>query len=642
MCDADPGSGVSPKHGRIVTLRDVSRLLRAAALAVACVASFSSNAAAASWAAPSVVAPAAPTGTGASWAPVVAADGAGHLTAVWAGEGASGFGVYTASRAVALTGPWSTPVRIAATPAPRDLRLAVNASGQAVAGWFDAFPNLTQRLVTVTRSAAGVWAAPTAFPATAASYIGHDLQIDSAGRALGVWATDTSFGSITQPASGLPALDSTGPAPTTNADQGAPFDLAIDGSGRATVIYIDSTGLGLYSATRKNGEVWQTPQLVERWTPRPDSDSGALARPQLAVNASGQAAAVWVRGDDAGTGLQAATRTAGGIWSASTALASIVTSATSQRIVRTAGVGIDAAGQATAAWDLIGFDLALGEVKYWTEVRSRTTAASGAWSAVEIRGERRQATFSVDDDAEAEVPDVPVFTGVNVAVGTGGPAAITWLMRIGDATTLRASLRGGNTWDPAADVATLDASEVDDETLVSSLAVDPAGRATAVWADGRRVLSRSAALANLPADPGPADPGSGDPEPTTPGPSEPDPPTTPTTPTTPQPSPGPSAPGPASPTPAAPAVTKPAAPAKVVVAMYLVPSGKRCPAAANGTVDKARTPLKVKRSKVRGKLRCRVTGTIPLGAGVKAGSKVTVLVTAKGVKRKTVSFAATL
>ncbi len=621
--------------------------MRAVALAVACVALLSSNASAASWAAPSVVAPAAPTGTGVSWAPVVAADGTGNLTAIWAGEGASGFGVYAASRSVALTGPWSTPVRIAATPAPRDLRLAVNAKGQAVAGWFDAFPNLTQRVVTVTRTAAGVWAAPTAFSATAVEYSGHELQIDPAGRALGVWATDTSFGSITQASGAAPALDGAGPASSTSAEQGAPFDLAIDAAGRATVIYIDSTGLGLYSATRKNGEPWQAPQLVERWTPPSNSDSGALARPQLAVNGSGQAAAVWVRGADAGTGLQAATRSAAGTWSASTALASIVTSpVTSQRFVTTAGVGIDAAGNATAAWDLIGFDLALnGDVKYWTEVRSRSTATPGAWSAVEIRGERRQATFSQNDDPEADVPDVPVFTGVNVAVGSAGPAAITWLTRIGDATTLQAAVRGGNAWDPATDLATLDALEIDDATLVSSLAVDAAGRATAVWADGRRVLSRSAALVNVPAEPGPADPGSGDPEPTTPDPADPEP-ATPGPPSTstpdPGPGPGPSSPGPASPAPAAPGSPQSAAqPAKLVVAMYLVPSGKRCPAAANGTVGKIRTPLKVKASKIRGKLRCRVTGTIPLGPAVKAGSSVTVLVTAKGVKRKTVSFAAT-
>lgn len=587
-----------------------------------------------------MLAPASTTGSSVSWSPVVAADGSGRLTAAWFGDGAAGFGVYAASRAAALSGAWSTPIRLGAALAPRDLQLAVNASGQAVAGWVDVYPNLTQRLVTATRTAGGSWSAATLFPAIEAEYAGHGIEVDGTGQAIGLWATGEGMlgglsGTIDSPLS----LDGTGPVPAVSSDGSAPFDLALDGAGRATALFLDATGLALFSSTRPSGGSWQTPQLVERWTPPSDSETGSLEAPKLAVNASGRAVAVWMRRADAGSGLQSAVRPAGGTWSASSPLASI----TNQRYVVTSGVGIDAAGTATAAWDVVAFEVQLaGSVRFWTEVRSMTAPATGTtWNPVEIRGVRKQLTFTPSADPNAPAPELPVYTGVKVGVGAGGPAIVTWLERLGNATSLAAAARaatGG--WQPASQIASLDVGDLDDLSLVTAVAVDSAGRATAVWTDGRTVRSRSLALAALPAEPGPVDPGPVDPGPVDPGPvdpqPEPEPAPTPPAPLTlePAPTPGGGAP-PASP----PAATVERAP-RLVVAMHMIPRGRRCPPKANGTVAGKRTPLKVKASKIRGKVRCKVTGTIVLASTVKPGTQVTVLVTAKGVKRKTVRFVA--
>lgn len=606
----------------------VSQLLRLLALAAACLVAHPLPASAATWEPPALVAPPSATGTTVSWSPVVAADADGDLTAAWFGDGANGFGVYAATRAAALSGQWSAPTRLGAALAPRDLRLAVNGSGQAVAGWVDAYPNLTQRIVTATRGSAGTWSAPTLLPAVEGEYTGLDLDLGADGSAAGLWATsDGSLGALTAPAGGPLSTAGAGPADAANADGGAPFDLAIDSAGRVTALYLDATGLGLLSATRTESSNWQTPQLVERWTPPSSSDFGSLEAPQLAINASGRAVAVWMRRADAGAGLQAAIRPAGGSWTTSVPLASI----TDQRYVVTSGVGIDAAGTVTAAWDVVGFEFQFsGDVRYWTEVRSMTAPASGtSWNPVEIRGLRKQVTFSPPADPET-APEIqlPAYAGVKVAVGAGGPVAVTWLERLGSATSLHSAVRSATSaWEPASQLATLDVGDLGDLGLVTSAVIDPAGRATTVWTDGRAVRSRTIALAALPTDPGPVQP-----EPTTPAPTAPEPLT-----------PAPPLHGAGDPVPTGglPSGGQPARGARLVVAMYLIPSRRRCPASAGGTVGEVRTTLKVTPRKIRGKLRCKVTGIISLPATMKAGANVKVLVTAKGVKRKSVVFTAT-
>lgn len=619
----------------------MSHLSRAVAIAVASLVLLSPTALASTWEAPVVVAPAPTTGTSNSWSPQIAADAKGNLTALWAGDGPSGFGVYTASRTASLTGTWSAPARLGATPSPRDLRIAVNASGQAVAGWRDSFPtvpNATERLVAVTRTAAGSWSAATSFPSVQTEYNGYQLEIDAAGRSMGVWSNDAgaAFGSITQTLGSAPLLDQVGPATSTNADGGTPFDLAIDAAGQATVLYVDATGLAIYSATRVSGAPWQAPQLVDQWTAQNDADR-TLGSPRLAVNASGQAAAVWLRRDGGWYGVHGATRPAGGAWRPSTALAPV----TIQRFVFTADVGIDAAGNATAVWNVFGYELLplTQETRYWTEVRSMTASSTGAFAPVQIRGERLQDTFPWPDESDPDDtagPSLPAYTAVNVAVGSGGSAAVTWLRTGGDKVTFEGSVRRDTgAFESATSIADLTPGEdIEDLSMLTAGVVDAAGRGTVLWGDGRKIWSRSIALATLPSDPAPTDP-----VPSTPPPTDP---------TTPTPGPeGPPASGPppvtATPGPATPISTpKPQSTptAKLVIAMYIVPTGKKCPALANGTVAGVRTPLKVKAAKIRGKLRCKVTGVIVLKAATKVGTKVDVLVTAKGVKRKLVQFPA--
>ncbi len=626
----------------------MSRLLRVVAIATAGLSMLSPSAIASQWEPAAIVGqrpgPPGPPGVDGPTSPVVAADAAGNLTAIWAGDGTAGIGVYSATRAAsAPTSEWGGYVQLSTAPEPRGLQLAVNASGQAVAGWFNALPDSTQQLVTISRTAAGAWSAPTAFKAEATAYEGHDLTIDPAGRAIGIWAKDavSTFGSITQALGSAPVL-AAGPAPTTNTDQGAPFDLEVDGAGNATALYLDPTGLKLFSSTLASGGAWQTPQLVEQWTPSAGTEGAALASPQLAVNASGRAVAVWIRSNSDGSGVQSSTRPAGGTWGASVALEPVIGDpGKSLRLVRTADVGIDAAGNATAAWSLNSVDLAavvkadgihlIGQ--YWTEIRSKTAGAGGSWANVETRGERRRLAIDLTEETDPLTSPstteqaAPNYDGVEVAVGTGGSAAITWIATVNGKQTVESAVRpSGGAWEAPIQHGVLGTQEFDDRSLVASTIIDATGRGTVVWSQGITIFSSSVTLGPVPSEP--------EPTPTTPAPTTPEP----TTPTQETPAPTPTTSTPVGGTqPNAPLATPVA---RLVIVMYLVPNGKKCPATANATVAGVRTAMTVKRANIRGKLRCKVTGTVLLKSPTKAGTLVEVLVTAKGVKRKPIKVAA--
>ncbi|MBJ7473224.1 MAG: hypothetical protein JHD16_18095, partial [Solirubrobacteraceae bacterium] len=232
--------------------------------------------------------------------------------------------------------------------------------------------------------------------------------------------------------------------------------------------------------------------------------------------------------------------------------------------------------------------------------------------------------------------EVPIFRDLALSVGAGGSSLATWVSGNDAATKFQGAVRTvTGDWEPWALIADAPRGTADGMRLGSTV-VDAAGRATAVWHDGPRILSRSITLVDPPVTPVP-------PKPEDPKPADPTPPA----PENPAPT-APNPPAPAAPTPsAAPApngtATKPQSTPvpKLVIAMYVVPSGKKCPAAVAGTVNKVRTALKVKATKLRGKVRCKVTGTILLPAATKVGTKVSVLVTAKGIKRKTIQVAAT-
>jgi hypothetical protein len=272
----------------------------------------------------------------------------------------------------ATTGSWSPPVQLSAPIPPTDVvgdpAVAVNGTGAEVAAWYDQAADGTQ-LVHVRTSADGrTWSAPT----TLGGGVAPAVALAPDGRAVAVWeglppVTGTIQASVRAPGGSWSAPVTVGTA------GGAPV-VGVDGQGDAIAAWADSGGVetaglpagGSWTAVRNlatggkdvhlavnatGGAIvtWAGPTgaiLADSGTvtggfPAPVTVAAPAYRqgdPAVALNDAGQASLVW-RGR---TTALAATRTAGGAWSAATQL-----TANASGSVSTA---IDGAGDAVAAF----------------------------------------------------------------------------------------------------------------------------------------------------------------------------------------------------------------------------------------------------------------------------------------------------
>ena len=250
--------------------------------------------------------------------PQVTSDAAGDAVAVWWGDKGDGTAVVQAASRPA-GGAWQPPVNLSAPMnvgcCPEEPRVAIDTAGDAVAVWDNGI------VQAASRPAGGAWQ-----PAVTLSASGHvadesRVAISPTGLAIAVWRD--------QPSGSVPVVQ---------------------------------------AAMRPLGGVWQTPVVLT--TPGVDGE-----RPQVAVNKTGAAVAVWE--SDSGSGssqtdiVQASTRSAAGIWRAPVNL-----SASSQQCCFFPQVAIDQAGHAVAVWER---GLAPGE-GYVAEAAVRPATGS-AWQA---------------------------------------------------------------------------------------------------------------------------------------------------------------------------------------------------------------------------------------------------------------------
>ncbi len=229
-----------------------------------------------------------------------------------------------------------------------------------------------------------------------------------------------------------------------------------------------------------------------------DTGKGALApRPELAIDAAGEAVAVWERRAHGSSVIQAASRPPGGTWSAPAVLSR------KGQEVGEPEIAVDAAGRAVAVWQR-SFR---GDVI----VDSASRAPGGAWSRpVDISEKGGRAMVSqvaVDPDGTAiavwqrfdgrntvvqgaSQPSAGAWSrpvnlsaggqealGPQVAVGAGGAAVAVWRHVSGFKVVVQsASRRPGGAWTKPVDV-----SRKGEEAFAPQVAIDSAGEAVAVW-----------------------------------------------------------------------------------------------------------------------------------------------------------------
>ncbi len=224
-------------------------------------------------------------------------------------------------------------------------------------------------------------------------------------------------------------------------------DVAVDADGDATAVWARQVADGpqrVEVATRPLGGAWGRAVVL--------SPAGEEAyEPRLDVGAQGDAAVVWVGVGAGGSHVvRAATRPAGGGWSAAVALSD------EARFAHEPAVAVGAQGTVTALWSE-------GEPNSYGVIRAASRAAGGDWGA------------SVELSDGARLAASP-----QVAVDPQGDVTAVWTLHTGsrDDGVIQARTRpAGGDWSATP----TDLSGADGLAREPRLALDASGDATVVW-----------------------------------------------------------------------------------------------------------------------------------------------------------------
>jgi hypothetical protein len=291
-------------------------------------------------------------------------------------------------------------------------------------------------------AAAPAWLGPVGLSTTTRDAYAPQVAVDPRGNAVAVWRRSSATGDRVQ--SSTRAAGGDWQAPVDLSAPGAiGFDpqVAVDPHGDAVAVwqrYDDADNLIVQGTARPAGGAWQPPVDL--------SAAGQNAvGVQVALDALGNAVAVWQRFDGADDVAQSATRPAGGSWQAPADL-----SAAGQPAAA-AQVAFDARGNAVAVWQR--FDGA-NDV-----VQSATRTAGGAWAT----------------PVDLSAPGHSALRA-QLAVDPQGDAVAIWQRHDGTHYVVQAAARpAGGVWQPPDD---LSAAQ---NAADPQVAVDPRGNAVAVW-----------------------------------------------------------------------------------------------------------------------------------------------------------------
>lgn len=329
----------------------------------------------------------------------------------------------------------------AATP-----QVAVDPFGNAVAVW-ERTDGTHSRVQAAVHPAGGAWQ----LPAQDLSASGQDAEapqvaLDPAGNAIAIWHRSNGTNTIVQgafrPAGGawqLPAQDLSAPGQNAENPQ-----IAFDSSGNAVAVWsrLDGSNFIVQAAFRPTGGAWQVPA----------QDLSAVgadgAEPHVALDAAGNAVAVWRRPNGANFIIQAAVRPAGGPWQ----LPAQDLSAAGQDAFLPR-IAVDPAGNAVAVWRRSNGTNSI--------VQAAARPAGGPW---QLPGQ--------DLSASGQNANNP-----QVAVDRFGNAVAVWQRPEGGSNVVQAALRpSGSAWLPAENLSAsgLPASD-------PHVGFDSAGNAVAVW-----------------------------------------------------------------------------------------------------------------------------------------------------------------
>lgn len=329
-------------------------------------------------------------------------------------------------------------------------------------------------------AAAGSWSDPVDVSMEARDIQQHQITVDSAGTATAVWMNGGIIQSSSRPNGGNWST----PVDISLADGAANHpQVTVDSSGLATAVWYRSNGTNdiVQSSSRPHGGNWSTPVDVSL-------PGGNASRPQVTVDPSGLATAVWYRSNGTNDIIQSSSRPSGGDWSTPVNVSLEGENSSGQRIT------VDSSGIVSAIWRRNGViqsssrpvggawsipvDVSLPGVGAWDP--QFAVGTSGALIAVWERGGTIQASARPGGGNWSTPVDVSLPTAASkpqVTADSTGLATAVWTRMVGGYRMIQSSssLNGG-TWSSPVNLSS--PSENADQPQVT---VDPSGQATAVW-----------------------------------------------------------------------------------------------------------------------------------------------------------------
>jgi hypothetical protein len=290
--------------------------------------------------------------------PRIASDGAGNIVAVWRSVDGDLSAIESASRPAG--GSWTEPQRIS-TPAlaTESPKLAMDKLGNAVAVWqrSDGQSSVVQAAI---RPAGGPWSEAQDLSAPGDVAFNADVAA-KAGQVTAVWTVlrdrQTVIETSSRPIAGPWAPPQRLSGPVGNAS--APV-VAVDDHGGAVASWrwADGAFLVVQAALRSAEGVWSAPQTLS-------GPGRSASQPQIAMDADGNAIVAWLRFNGSWTAAQVAEIAAGGTWQAPHNLSERGGNA------RRLELAMSARGDAIATW-----------------TQSRLFSTGDLWASLRARGSR--------------------------------------------------------------------------------------------------------------------------------------------------------------------------------------------------------------------------------------------------------------
>jgi hypothetical protein len=386
--------------------------------------------------------------------PQIGIDALGNATAIWR-EYDSINDVTNIRFAIlpkGVTG-WSSPDTISSVAGNNTdafPQISVTPSGYSIAVW-EELNGTSSTIKSSTRSVfGGVWSSPlTISAATTISSQVPQVSIDPNGNAVAVWVRNNGSRAVTQAATLLfnaPFWTNVTDLSDTTKDTFSP-QVGLDSLGNGVAVWTQVTDQIIQSRTYSGGI----------WLPTVTDLSGTLSNvPELAVNPSGIAVAVWTRFNGSSF-VTEASRFAGGVWSAAADI-STPGSIPGSSSVSGASVAVDLSGNAVAVWSQFdpGNNVIFIESAY-------LSIASGVWSIPIIASPTNGFAFDP-----------------RVAFDSNGNATAVWDFSDPSFTfsVIQAAMLpfGTNSWINLTDLST--AGEI---SIFPQIAVDPSGYAVVDW-----------------------------------------------------------------------------------------------------------------------------------------------------------------